>query len=81
MIRPEIIYLEEPILIAGIKILHSREGLVYLIDHYKCLLKQDVKRLPEITQHMELLIKNWEIHLELYKKQHDHITTGTESNS
>lgn len=79
MIRPEVIYLTDPIEINGIKIGHTQDGLEYLIDHYKILLTH--KQSQENKQYMELLITNWEQHLQLYKKQNDRTTTGAESNS
>jgi hypothetical protein len=72
MNRPENIYLTDPVLIAGIKVGHTEQGLRYLIDHYRCLLKLEYKRTPEEIAHMEFLIKNWEIHLKLYENHNRH---------
>lgn len=68
MIRPEKVYLDDPIMIDGVRIMHTKDGIIYLIDHYKKLLAQNVKREQKDIQHMEVLISNWEKQLELYDR-------------
>jgi hypothetical protein len=63
------IYLDEPIHIAGIKVSHTREGLKFLIDHYTGMLsKRPEARTMQATEHMQSLITNWKLHIELYEK-------------
>lgn len=70
-----IIYLEHPIVINGIRIAHTKEGLVHLISHYTHMLKMNpvhngtVARKPNDEEHMKKLVENWKLHLELYDKQ------------
>jgi hypothetical protein len=64
------IYLDEPIIIKGIKIHHTQHGLQHLIDHYTHLLQNppsDKVRSKEVTAHMQLLVENWKQHLQLMK--------------
>lgn len=80
MNRPKEVYLENIIEIDGHKVGHTKEGLEYLIEHYKYLLTINTKTRPvNITEHMSDLIKKWELHLELYKN--DRVTAGPSSNS
>lgn len=68
MNRPKEIYLENQIQVGSEKIGHTKEGLEYMIDHYKHLLTTGIDKRPQdIKQHMEMLINKWEFHLELYK--------------
>ncbi len=69
MKRPEIIYLQESIIIEGVEIGHTKEGLQYLIDHYTKVLSVHVNenvRSKETSTHMESLIENWKRQLHLY---------------
>lgn len=68
MNRPKEIYLENQIIVDDQKIGHTKEGLEYLIEHYKYLLTTGIStRTQDIKQHMEATIKKMELHLELYK--------------
>ena len=68
MNRPKEIYLENQIQVGEEKVGHTVEGLHYMIDHYKHVLTTGVStRSSDMRQHMESMIKKWELHLELYK--------------
>jgi hypothetical protein len=62
------VYLDEPIVIKGIKIGHTKEGLKYLIEHNEHILKiATAKQLGDTErQHIQLLIVNYKQHLALY---------------
>lgn len=74
MDRPSKVYLEEPVTISGIVIHHTMAGLVYLIDHYKHILAMtsDAKLKPEDRQHLEKLLENYAIHLQVYDRSLEH---------
>jgi len=72
MERPEIIYLQEPIVLSDVKVQHSYEGLAYLIEHYQHILafpvnEQKIK--SEHRQHIEKLIKTYNFHRQLYEHE------------
>lgn len=72
MERPEKVYLSEPIEINGIKVQHTRAGLVYMIDHYTTILAQpltDQQLKDEHRQYIAKLIDNYTIHLQLYEHE------------
>jgi hypothetical protein len=68
--RPEKIYLEEPITINDVEVRHTKEGLIYLIDHYESILNNSTpKQLGEKErQHIkEWLLPNLQYHVKLYE--------------
>jgi hypothetical protein len=70
--RPDKIYLEEPIRINDVEVRHTPQGLEYLINHYKHILANATpKQLGDKErQHIiEWLIPNLKYHLTLYKNQ------------
>lgn len=70
MERPAIIYLETPIVLHGIKVMRSKAGLEYLIDHYNHMLQHATPQQMNdaARQHCQKVIDNLNIHLELYNK-------------
>lgn len=71
MTRPEKIYLEDTIVVEGEEIGHTREGLIYLIDHYETILKISTRtQLSDVhRQHIEEnILKKYRKHLDLYSK-------------
>jgi len=76
--RPEKVYLEEPITVDGVAVSHTKEGLIYLIDHYEHILKiATPKQLSDKDrQHIkETLLPNLQYHLHLYKNQNGAVAT------
>jgi hypothetical protein len=70
MIRPAKIYLESAILIKGIKVLHTEEGLKYLIHHYEELLQLPKRNTTQkVIEHMQWCIANWKQHVTLYEQE------------
>jgi hypothetical protein len=72
------IYLDNAIEINGIKIHHTKEGLVHQIAHYEKMLTMNPvnwvigkARKDEDTEYMKRLITNWKQHLELYRIQEE----------
>jgi hypothetical protein len=61
-------YLDDPVVINDVEIRHTREGLIYLIDHYEHILTYHSKKLDEkALKHIkEWLIPNLQYHLKLY---------------
>jgi hypothetical protein len=66
--RPEKVYLEESIFIKDEEIGHTKEGLVYLIDHYETILTiSSAKQLSDPhREHIKFMIKKYQRHIELY---------------
>jgi len=72
MDRPDRVYLQEPIELAGIIVQHTYEGLLYMIDHYTQVLAMPLSEQQlkyEHRQYIQKLIDNYNIHLQLY--EHD----------
>ena len=70
MERPAIVYLDTPIVLHGIKVSHSKQGLEYLIEHYTHMLHHATPQQMNdaARQHCQKVIDNMNIHLELYNK-------------
>lgn len=72
------VYLDEPVVINDVEVRHTKEGLIYLIDHYEHILKISTpKQLDDkARQHIkEWLLPNLQYHLKLYEnKNTDAIT-------
>jgi hypothetical protein len=68
--RPEKIYLDEPIILHGIKVRHTYEGLIYLIKHYEHILATATEKQLDDTAraHCAWLINNMQQHKQLYEK-------------
>lgn len=70
MTRPEVVYLETPIIIQGIAIRYTEAGCKYLIEHWQAILEiTDDKRTDKA--HIRKLIEQWNQYLELYQKQRE----------
>lgn len=72
LIRPVIVYLENPVVINGFTIRHTKDGLKYLIDHYEQMLAKTVSekvRSKDVADLMQLRITEWKYHLTLYETQ------------
>lgn len=68
MQRPEIVYLDTPVVISGIAIRYSYEGCKYLIEHWTAILEiTDDKKTDKA--HIRKLIEQWHQYIELYEKQ------------
>ena len=68
MQRPEIVYLDVPVVIHGITIRYSYEGCKYLIEHWTAILEiTDDKRTDKA--HIRWLIEQWQQYIQLYEKQ------------
>lgn len=63
---PLAIYLDTPIVIKGIKVSHTKEGLEFLLNHYVNMPRKE-KLAQSDLQHMERLIANFKISLDLYE--------------
>lgn len=70
MDRPEKIYLDEPILLHGIEVRHTKAGLEYLIEHFNHMLEigTDKQLNDEGRKHYINRIEQYTQHLELYNK-------------
>lgn len=67
MQRPEVVYLENPVVISDITIRYSYEGCKYLIEHWTAVLEiTDDKRTDKA--HIRWLIEQWGQYIELYEK-------------
>ena len=72
VVRPLIVYLENPITINGFTIRHTVDGLKYLIDHYEQMLSKQVSekvRSKEVADLMQIRVTEWRYHLTLYENQ------------
>lgn len=68
MERPEIVYLQEPIIINGMPVRYSREGARYLKEHWE----EVMKVMPDNRcdkAHIRIMIENYNQTLELYATQ------------
>jgi hypothetical protein len=70
------IYLDTPVMINGVRIGHTQDGLIYLIQHYEHMLTMNPvnrvtgpARSDKDTEYMRTMIANLKWHLELYKKE------------
>lgn len=68
--RPPVVYLDSPIVLHGIEVRLTKEGLKYMIDHWETVLAiaTPQQMSNDVRQHIEKTIANYKIHLELYER-------------
>jgi hypothetical protein len=72
MDRPEQIWLPEPVIIHGIKVSRTLQGLKYYLHHWQHVQATAGSKLDQAAkQHLQLVIDNLKIHLELTEKQNE----------
>lgn len=65
--RPDVVYLQEPLVLFGITIRYSEDGCRYLLQHWQAVMQiTDDKRTDKA--HIRMLLENWKQYLELYER-------------
>ncbi|MEJ0030904.1 MAG: hypothetical protein WDO15_11265 [Bacteroidota bacterium] len=71
MNRPEKIYLDEPIIINGVEIRHTLDGLLYLVDHMThCLaIASNAQINHSDREHAKLMIDKYKRQIQIYEQR------------